>query len=98
MEGPDLSHVGLKGYKSDWYVTHLQSSQEATDGVWRNSFREISEADQAALKTFLDTLMGAPTLIQAKAQFKDGVLEIDIPVKAIQPAETKKQISITPAG
>jgi mono/diheme cytochrome c family protein len=69
MEGPDLSHVGLKGYKSDWYVTHLKSSQQATDGVWRNSFREISEADQAALKTFLDTLMGAPTLIRAKAQF-----------------------------
>ena len=69
MEGPDLSHVGLKGYNPDWYVAHLQKSQQATDGVWKNSFGEISEADRSALKTFLDTQMGARKLIEAKAQF-----------------------------
>lgn len=67
MEGPDLSHVGLKGYKADWYATHLQNSN--TEGFWKNSFREISETDLAALKIFLDTRMGAPKLIEAKAQF-----------------------------
>ena len=67
MEGPDLSHVGLKGYKTDWYATHLQKSQQ--EDVWKNSFREISETDRNTLKTFLDTQMGAPKLIEAKAQF-----------------------------
>lgn len=67
MEGPDLSHVGLKGYKTDWYETHLQKSQQ--EDVWKNSFREISETDRNTLKTFLDTQMGAPKLIEAKAQF-----------------------------
>lgn len=68
MEGPDLSHVGLKGYKSDWYTTHLQKSQ-TEEGAWKNSFRKISDEDLATVKLFLDTQMGAPKLIEAKAQF-----------------------------
>ncbi len=69
MEGPDLSRVGLKGYNADWYAAHWQRSQAGTDEVWKNSFREISEADRNTLKIFLDTQMGAPKLIEAKAQF-----------------------------
>lgn len=69
MEGPDLSRVGLKGYNADWYVTHLQRSQQSADDAWKNSFREINEVDRAALKIFLDTQMGASKLIEAKAQF-----------------------------
>lgn len=69
MEGPDLSNVGIKGYKADWYAIHLQNSQHTNEGVWKNSFREISEADLAAVKVFLDTEMGASKLIEAKAQF-----------------------------
>jgi len=69
MEGPDLSHVGVKGYNQEWYSAHLQRLQQSTDGAWKNSFAEINEADREALKTFLDTQMGAPKLIEAKAQF-----------------------------
>jgi mono/diheme cytochrome c family protein len=69
MEGPDLSHIGLKGYDTDWYTRHSRQSLDAEDGLWRNAFREISEADRAALKIFLDTQMGAPKLIEARAQF-----------------------------
>jgi len=69
MEGPDLSHIGLKGYNAEWYSAHLQKSQQETNGAWKTSFREISEPDRAALKIFLDTQMGAPKLIEAKAQF-----------------------------
>lgn len=69
MEGPDLSHVGVKGYKQEWYSEHLQRSQQSPEGAWKNSFAEISEADREALKTFLDTQMGASKLIEAKAQF-----------------------------
>jgi cbb3-type cytochrome c oxidase subunit III len=69
MEGPDLSAVGINGYKADWYSTHLQNSQNTGDSAWKNSFREISESDLAAVKIFLDTEMGAAKLIEAKAQF-----------------------------
>jgi len=69
MEGPDLSHVGLKGYDAEWYGSHLQKSQQAADGAWKGSFKEVNETDRAALKIFLDTQMGAPKLIEAKAQF-----------------------------
>ena len=69
MEGPDLSIVGVKGYNAEWYSAHLQRSQQSTEGAWKNSFAEISDDERAALKTFLDTRMGAPRLIEAKAQF-----------------------------
>ncbi len=69
MEGPDLSRVGLKGYNADWYAAHLAKLRQGTDDVWKNSFREIGDADLAALKVFLDTQMGASKLIEAKAQF-----------------------------
>lgn len=69
MEGPDLSAVGIKGYRANWHEFHLQNSNNATEGVWKTSFREVSEADQAAVKIFLDTQMGAAKLIEAKAQF-----------------------------
>jgi len=69
MEGPDLSHVGIKGYDAEWYAAHLQKSQQATEGAWKTSFSQINDADRSALKIFLDTQMGAPKLIEAKAQF-----------------------------
>ncbi len=69
MEGPDLSVVGMKGYNAEWYAAHLAKNQAAADGAWKNSFREVSEQDQAALKIFLDTQMGASKLIEAKAQY-----------------------------
>lgn len=69
MEGPDLSHIGLKGYKDNWYESHIARSRSESFGIWRNAFREISDADLEALKPFLNTRMGAPKLIEARAQF-----------------------------
>jgi len=69
MEGPDLSHVGLKGYNSEWYAVHLRNSEQNLSPAWTNSFSEISDEDRKSLKVFLDTQMGAPKLIEAKAQF-----------------------------
>ena len=69
MEGPDLSFVGLKGYSSEWYTSHLDKAQSAQGGAWKNAFGEISEGDRGALKALLDTRMGAPKLIEAKAQY-----------------------------
>ena len=69
MEGPDLSGVGVKGYNADWYAGHLQKAQQAADGPWKISFREISDADRESLKIYLGTLMGSSKLIEAKALF-----------------------------
>lgn len=67
MEGPELSYVGIKGYNQEWYAMH--SAKAGSDELWKNAFKEISEPDRAALKTFLDTQMGASKLIVAKAEF-----------------------------
>lgn len=69
MEGPDLSHVGLKGYDGGWYAKHLTKFRESGDAVWRNSFGEIGESDLSALAGFLATRMGAPGLVEAQAQY-----------------------------
>ena len=69
MEGPDLSTVGHKGYNAEWYPSHMEKAQQAQGGAWKNAFGEISEGDRQMLKTLLDTRMGAPKLIEAKAQY-----------------------------
>lgn len=69
MEGPDLSHVGLRGYAANWYETHLQKHEQSTELPWKNSFGPINDADRAALADFLATRVGASKLIEAKAQF-----------------------------
>ncbi|MFN0085347.1 MAG: cytochrome c [Blastocatellia bacterium] len=69
MEGPDLSHVGVKGYDANWYEKHLQNHEQGRTPPWKNSFGAISESDRAALVNFLSTRVGAPKLIEAKAQF-----------------------------
>jgi cbb3-type cytochrome c oxidase subunit III len=72
MEGPDLSQVGFKGYKSDWYAGHLQRYEQAQSGPWKSSFGPIVEEDRASLEVFLSTRFGAPRLIEAKAQFNSA--------------------------
>ena len=69
MEGPDLSLVGVKGYDSGWYDKHLKKYEEAKEGIWKTSFGNINDSDREALRSFLNTRVGAPKLIEAKAQF-----------------------------
>jgi cbb3-type cytochrome c oxidase subunit III len=66
---PDLSHVGGSGYAAEWYDEHLHKSDAASRSVWRNSFGAIDEADRRAIEAFLDSRVGAPDLIEAKAAF-----------------------------
>lgn len=69
IEGPDLSFVGVKGFNPHWYEEHLQKHEQVSAGPWRDSFGTISDAERAALINFLATRVGAPKLIEAKAQF-----------------------------
>jgi cbb3-type cytochrome c oxidase subunit III len=65
----DLSRVGAAGYAPDWYEQHLRRSQTATDRAWKTSFGPVPDLDRQALEAFLDSRVGAPGLIEAKALF-----------------------------
>lgn len=77
MEGPDLSRVGVTGYRTDWYEDHLrrrlsagaQAGAKAEEPAWRTSFAPMPGGDRAALDVFLSSRVGAPGLAEAKALF-----------------------------
>ena len=66
-EGPDLSRTGVKGYARDWYEDHLR--RRAKGGAWTISFGLIAREDREALDVLLQTRVGAPRLVEAKAVF-----------------------------
>lgn len=66
---PDLSHAGGSGYAADWYEEHLRKRDESPRGAWKTSFGTIPDADRRAIEAFLDSRVGAPGLIEAKALF-----------------------------
>lgn len=67
--GPDLSRAGASGYDAGWYEKHLARSRAGEPGGWRESFGPIPEDDLEALRVFLDSRVGAPGLVEAKALF-----------------------------
>ena len=69
MEGPDLSFVGARGYKRDWYEQHLAHRSAEQAGPWRSSFGEIPPTERQLLAGLLDSRVGAPALVEAKATF-----------------------------
>jgi cbb3-type cytochrome c oxidase subunit III len=66
---PDLSHAGGGGYPTDWYDAHLRRRDSDPAGRFRDSFGTVPVADRHAIEAFLDSRVGAPGLIEAKAQF-----------------------------
>lgn len=69
MEGPDLSCVGARGWAQDWYARHVAAREAASEGPWRTSFGPLSAPDRAAIARLLDSRVGAPRLVEAKALF-----------------------------
>jgi len=69
VQAPDLSRVGAKGYTRDWYAHHMRERAAASGGPWRTSMGEISPQDQRLINVFLDSRVGAPRLVDAKAVF-----------------------------
>jgi mono/diheme cytochrome c family protein len=69
MDGPDLSNVGFRGVKPNWYEGHLRNHQAANDGPWKFSFGPIAEPDLQSLSAYLSTRVGAPNLVRSKAVF-----------------------------
>jgi mono/diheme cytochrome c family protein len=69
MEGPDLSRVGAKGYRADWYEDHLARRARGETGAWSAAFGEIAQSDRRDLDVLLGSRVGAPELVRAKAVF-----------------------------
>lgn len=66
---PDLSYAGASGYAPDWYEKHLERRRNQAAGAWHDSFGTIPAVNRDAIDAFLDSRVGAPDLIKAKALF-----------------------------
>lgn len=66
---PDLSRAGAAGVPSDWYERHETRSEQATSGPWKTSFGKIPLEDRRAIENLLSSRVGAPGLVEAKAEF-----------------------------
>jgi len=64
---PDLSTMGLHGFRADWHAKHVERSATAQDGVWQKGFSPLADEEVAAVTEYLHTEIGAPRLMQAKA-------------------------------
>jgi len=69
MEGPDLSQVGSAGIDPGWYESHLAQWQASEEGPWAAAFGPVEPQDRDAIERFLQSLVGAPELVRAKALF-----------------------------
>jgi cbb3-type cytochrome c oxidase subunit III len=69
IAAPDLSRAGGRGYDRQWYEDHLRRHEAAPDGPWHTSFGPIPPQDLADLTVLLDSRVGAPRLVKAKASF-----------------------------
>jgi mono/diheme cytochrome c family protein len=69
QEGPDLSRVGITGFKADWYELHVTQNNKATSGPWSSAFGELSDLERLAIDEYLRSRAGAPGLVEAKALF-----------------------------
>ena len=71
-EGPDLSRVGTRGFRDDWYPDHLRRRElpVAPGGLpWKAAFGPVPDADRSAIDAYLRSRTGAPGLVEAKALF-----------------------------
>lgn len=69
LEGPDLSRVGLAGFDAGWHPAHEARAAAASDGPWRASWAPVSPVDRADVERYLQTRVGAPAVVRAKATF-----------------------------
>lgn len=65
--GPDLSTVGWTGLATDWYPSHLAQHTAQASPEWASAFGPIEPAALETLGRFLETRVGAPTLVEARA-------------------------------
>ncbi len=64
---PDLSTIGLHGFRPDWHTKHIEHSSTAQTGPWATSFTPLADDEVAAVDEFLRGQVGAPRLMAGKA-------------------------------
>ena len=69
IDGGDLSRSGIGDGQRGWYEAHVEKRRSASSGPWRDSFGEIPAGDLAAVRTYLESRVGAPGLVESKALF-----------------------------
>lgn len=69
LEGPDLSRVGLTGFRADWHEAHLTRAAQETSRPWLQAWRPVPDADRAVVERYLSTRVAMPALVAAKATF-----------------------------
>lgn len=69
QEGPDLSRVGMSGFKASWYQHHLEQKNKRASAAWVSAFGELSESERHEIEEYLRSRVGAPGLVEAKALF-----------------------------
>ena len=66
--GPDLSWVGLAGFRADWYTDHsTRSMQAAESDPWATGFTPLADDEVSAVDEYLHALVGAPRLLEGKS-------------------------------
>lgn len=75
-EGPDLSKVGMRGFRADWHDHHSRARKEhastgkAPHGLpWIAAFGEVPMGDRKTIENYLRSRVAAPPLVEAKALF-----------------------------
>jgi mono/diheme cytochrome c family protein len=73
--GPDLSAIGAKRPRTDWHTQHLALKEQVADEQWLQSYGPLEQDEVFAINAFLDQLMQAPQLVEAKAVvYENGCL------------------------
>jgi mono/diheme cytochrome c family protein len=63
---PELSTIGLHGFRSDWHTKHIELSATAKSGRWMTSFAPLADDEVLAVSEFLRGQVGAPRLMAGK--------------------------------
>jgi mono/diheme cytochrome c family protein len=67
IAGGELSTIGLRGYRADWHIKHIEHSSTAQTGPWATSFAPLADDEVVAVDAFLQGEVGAPRLMAAKS-------------------------------
>jgi mono/diheme cytochrome c family protein len=66
-KAPDLTTIGLLGFRPDWQAKHIERSASAKSGPWTTSFAPLADDEVIAVGEFLRGEVGAPRLMAGKS-------------------------------
>jgi mono/diheme cytochrome c family protein len=67
--GPDISNAGTKRSRGNWHEKHLALQETSSEETWLESYGPLQQDEIRAINAYLDGLMHAPKLTEAKSLF-----------------------------